>query len=423
MSINVSLGMRGYFKMVAVNSITGKERLLADWFPNKVLTAGRNEIAQRSQWASDGSFCQIGTGSTPPLTTDTALEGQVSPGGSTTTEQAHTNGAQASEPYYGWDRFTYRFAVFGTEYNVSEVGVGWASTAALFTRSLIVDANGVRVTPTVKDDEFLDVTYELRYYPPLHDVLDTIVLDSITYDVIIRASEVNDPTYWSDSIGEQIDVALGTPSPFDAYDGDIGTIIQSPSGGSDAIDGTPVALAYGNNDLYLDVQASCGINGWLPAGGDIRCVVCSMKGGRYQIQFDSQSVPGSGVPKTVLQTMSLTFRLAWGGVDFNGHWAMEAADNVTTPTSGAWNTNVAQTLLRINWTDSDAIDEMLEIQLENGALVTIVETLDATKWISYRLSSVYTEGTDWTEYTVAQEGIGGGGPTVGQGCTLRGVNI
>ncbi|GAI18080.1 unnamed protein product, partial [marine sediment metagenome] len=172
-----------------------------------------------------------------------------------------------------------------------------------------------------------------------------------------------------------------------------------------------------------DFQASCGSTGWLPAGGEIRSVVCSTKGGRFQTQFDSQSVPGSGVPKTNLQTMSLTWRLAWGGVDFNGHWAMEAANDVTTPTSGAWNTNLAQTLLRINWTDSDAIDEMLEIQLENGALVTIAETADVTKWISYRLSSGYTEGTDWTEYTVAVEDSGGGGPTVGQPCTLRGVNI
>ena len=422
MSIGISLGIRGYFKMEAVNSVTGKKRLLADWFPNKVLTSGRNEIAKRSQWASDGSFCQVGTGSVPPLTTDTALGGPVA-GGSTTTQQAHTNGAQATEPYYGWDRYTYRFAVFGVEYNLSEVGVGWGSTADLFTRSLIINPGGQAVTVTVKDDEFLDVTYELRYYPPLHDVLDTIVLDSVTYDVIIRPSEVNDPTYWSDNIGEQIDVETGLPTPFDAWDGDIGTVLQSPSGDNDPIDGTAISLGYGNNDLYLDVQASCGINGWLPAGGDVRCVTASFKGGRYQIQFDSQSVPGSGVPKTILQTMSLTFRLAWGGVDANAHWAMEAANDVTTPTSGAWNTNLAQTLLRINWTDSDAGDQQLEIQFENGALVTIVETADATKWISYRLSSGYTEDTDWTEYTVAVEDSGGGGPTAGQGCTLRGVNI
>jgi hypothetical protein len=350
------------------------------------------------------------------------LGGQVSPGGSTTTGQAHTNGAQASAPFYGWDRYTYRFAEFGTEYNLNEVGVGWGATADLFTRSRIISPTGEEVTVTVKDDEFLDVTYELRYYPPLVDIIGTITLNGVDYDTITRPAEVNNPTYWSDNIGEQIDVEIALPDPFDAYDGDLGTILQSPSGDNDAIEGTPIALAYGNNDLYLDMQASCGVNGWLPAGGEIRCVVASLKGGRYQTQFDDQASPGDGVPKTDLQTMSLTWRLSWAGVYASADWTMQAASDSVTPTTGNWNTNLAATLLRINWTDDAVVDERLEIQFEDGALVRIVETGDNSKWADYRLSSSYTEDTDWTEYTVAEEDSAGGGPTVGQLCTLRGVS-
>ena len=52
--------------------------------------------------------------------------------------------------------------------------------------------------------EFLDLTYELRYYPPLIDVLGTITLDGVVYDTTLRAASVTNADYWGSIIGSQI---------------------------------------------------------------------------------------------------------------------------------------------------------------------------------------------------------------------------
>ena len=55
-------------------------------------------------------------------------------------------GAQASAPYYGWRRKTFRFAVGSgiANENLNEVGIGWDTIegAYLATRALIVDISG-----------------------------------------------------------------------------------------------------------------------------------------------------------------------------------------------------------------------------------------------------------------------------------------
>jgi hypothetical protein len=308
--ITCQIGLKGFLKFEAINKFSGHKRILADWFPNTVLDSGRNEIAKRGQWASDGSYCQVGTDSTPSDVSQTALLGWVA---GTNTQEAHTFGAQGSAPYYGWDRYTYRFAAGDTAANLNEAGVGWAvDGATLLTRARIIDGAGDPTTVTPLADEILDVTYELRYYAPTADVDDTITLDGIDYDTKTRASQVNDETYWASHIGEQMTVSLGDPDPFDAYDGAIGTTIQSPDGSNVDIDGTPFASAYSNNSYELDINANCGINGWLPPS-DIRCIVCTTKAGRFQTQFTATSGGdiGGPIPKTNLQTMSLTWRLAW----------------------------------------------------------------------------------------------------------------
>lgn len=440
MTINIQLGMRGFFLIEGRLPLYDKSgeilldrmghaipdestyRVIADWFPNKFLTSGRNEIAKRSSWASVNSYCQVGTDFTPPVIADTALGGWVA---GTNVQQDHASGAQSVAPWYGWDQYTYRFAIPGEAAgNLNEVGVGWAASGAtLVTRALIRAPDGTPTTVSPLADEILDVTYELRYYPPLEDVLGTITLDGTVYDTITRASQVNHADYQGAKIGLEIGYSTQYANSFSAYDGAIGTITQSPSGNDEDLTTTPTSLNYGNNNYYRDIQAQASLGEWvLPASAGIRCVVCSTTGGRFQTQFTAQGT-GNTVPKTGSQTMSLTWRLSWAGLDVTGDWTMQVAHDSTTPTAGNWNTNTAQTLLRINWEDADTDDRQLDLQTENGALIKVVETADYTKWINYRVSSVYTEGTDWTEYTVAQETISvSGGPSATNLCTLRTVN-
>ncbi|KAK6697116.1 hypothetical protein SNK04_014381 [Fusarium graminearum] len=85
--------------------------------------------------------CRVGTGSTAPAVTDTALANQVA---TTTTVSARTSGVQATTPYFGWFRSTYRFAPSGTAQNLAEVGVATLATGGLFSRALIVDGGGAQ---------------------------------------------------------------------------------------------------------------------------------------------------------------------------------------------------------------------------------------------------------------------------------------
>lgn len=432
MGMNIGIDIKGLFKIEALKAVCDERgnqvydetglpmgvestrRILADWFHNRVLTSGRNEIGTNNNWLST---CQVGTDNTAPLTGQTSLLGLVA---DTSAIHSPAEGAQGTAPYYGWKRVTYRFTAGETAANLNEVGVGWgASGATLFTRALIVDLFGAPTTVTPLADEILDVTYEMRYYPPMVDTIGSIVLNAITYDTITRASSVNNSGYQAGHIGEVMGMNNSDGGGFYAYDGAIGTVLQNPNGTSDQIVGTPLNLTYSNNSFQRDIQAPCQITGW-NLGSGIRCISCPTTAGRYQTQFTAN--PGGGpVPKTASQSMSLTWRLSWAGLDMTGDWTMATA-GASTPATGEWNTNAGKTLLRINWTDGDAEDRQLHLQTENGALIKVVETAVPTKWANYRVSSAYTEGTDWTEYTVSEEATAGGGPTVGEVCTLRTVN-
>lgn len=321
--INLSVGMAGFFNKLEafkgiplydadgvwrgrVHEFKGSRRQLTGWMPNQILDEGRNIMASSSNWAGSGSKCQVGTNNTTPSVSDTQLLGYVA---GTSVIQAHSSGAQSSTPYYGWDLTTYRFGLGDAAGNLSEAGVGWntADGPFLISRALIVDGTGTPTTVTVLGDEFLDVTYELRYYPPLVDVLGTVTLNGVQYDTITRAAAV---TSW----GQDVGAILGQKSLFNtdwqAYDGDLGTIIQAPSGTSAACDNDDqFNLAYSNNSYQIDMQCSTGPTGW-NLGSGIRSIRIKTNAGDFQTQFNATS-GGARVPKDTNFTMELVWRLSW----------------------------------------------------------------------------------------------------------------
>jgi hypothetical protein len=296
--------MRGFFRMDAVNKFSGKVRPLTGWMPNSILDAGRNVMATQANWATK---CQVGTDGTTPTPSDTGLGSFVA---GTDTVQATAYGAQSSAPYYGWKRTTYRFAEGVAAGNLSEAGVGWATTGAtLVSRALIVDALGVPTTVTVLIDEFLDVTYELRYYPPLGDSAGTVELDGITYDTVTRAAIVTNSGSWGQIIGEKIAPTVGTGF-WVAYDGAIGDITVNPSGNSANCDtADQVSQGYVNNSYYIDVECPAGPTAW-NLGAGIRCLSFLTEGGAYKTSFTAQGT-GNTIPKTDLFTMIMVWRVSW----------------------------------------------------------------------------------------------------------------
>lgn len=302
--VNLTVGMKGFLRLRTIDKFSGKCRIDTGWFPNTLLDSGLNIMADRSDWMD---HCQVGTDNTAPNSSDTGLLGHVA---GTNDVQIETNGREATAPYFGWKRKTFRFAVGTVAANLNEVGVGWANTGStLISRALILDPilqTPVTITPLA--DELLDVMYELRYYPPLVDVTSPqVILDGATYDTVTRASEVTDAA-WSANIGSAMGWA--TSINWDAFDGAIGDILQAPSGNVVNHSGSgPFDSAYSNNSFEIDMNINCASAGW-NLGAGIRCIRIETTAGRYQTSFTNAS-GGATIPKTTDFTMFMQWALGW----------------------------------------------------------------------------------------------------------------
>jgi hypothetical protein len=289
---------KGFFKLDAIRP-DGRVRPLAGWFPNLITNVGLNRIGQGSYLTA----CQVGTDNTAPNVLDTALAGYLA---GTTTRQAESHGARSTPPYYGWKRITYRFATGAAAGNIAEVAI--ASAAAFvgsvnFSRALVLDEEGDPTTVTVLGDEVLDVTYELRLYPPLDDVLGTFtVTGSGDHDYTLRAQSVTSSS-WGTWLGNVANLDPTGTGGLSVRSGPIGAITSSPSGSSS---GANVSnAAYGNNNLYRDGSGSYGLNAGNFVGG-ILSVSFSSTLGYFQYQVDPV------IAKDSTKTLTLTNRVSWG---------------------------------------------------------------------------------------------------------------
>jgi hypothetical protein len=288
----------GFFKMEA-RKLDGSVRPLTGWFPNLVTDVGLNRIGQGSYL----NACHVGTNNTAPANSNTSLAGYVA---GTTTSVSGSNGAQATAPYYGWKRKTFRFGIGAATGNLSEVGVATAAanggSTVLFSRALILDEFGDPTTVTVLADEILDVTYELRLYPPLTDTTQTVsITGSGSHDLITRAASVTSDR-WGYFLGSVLSFDPSGGTSMRAHSGEIGAITGAPSGTTSS-SGTCYNIAYGNNNLYRDG----GANFSLSQGnvGGIRSVSWYTTHGYFQTRFDPV------INKTATKTLNLIFRVAW----------------------------------------------------------------------------------------------------------------
>lgn len=172
--IEYKFGLAGKYKFVAKkldeagNVIS--ERLLADWFDNLITDAALDDIGKasgRGSWLN-GGYTQVGTGNTPPTTSDTSLanylaETNIPSGGG---QGVFLTAQLTTQPYYHKLSITRRFATGAAAGNLTEVAVWPGNHSVMISRALIKDSNGNPTTITVLSDEVLDVSYELYIYLP-----------------------------------------------------------------------------------------------------------------------------------------------------------------------------------------------------------------------------------------------------------------
>jgi len=247
---NLNTQVAGEYKLVAVQP-DGTERILANWFPNLITNAGLNRMGTASDYTNN---CQVGTGSTTPQFTDTALVSSLAAQSSVTT----TSTSEATAPLYQrtiTKRFRFNTGV--ATGNLTEVGVGWATTGSLFSRALILDGSGNPTTVTVLSTETLDVYYRLTIYPYINDITGTIELGGEEYSYTMRAASL-DTLLGVTSSASTVNSSLA--SGF-AGNGVLSAINTRPTNtNSYSFDPGIVPAAYSNNSYQRTGTLTFGLN-------------------------------------------------------------------------------------------------------------------------------------------------------------------
>lgn len=288
--------LAGRFMIKAVKA-DGTERVLADWFDNLILDSGLNR-------AGTGGIINgiaVGTGTSTPIATQTALDALVAY--TTTTTGSDVSGQDLTNLFM-YLRRTYRFGAGVAAGNLTEIGAGWSSTS-MFSRTLIKDGGGNPTTITVLSDEYLDVTYELRVYWPTTDTTTVLNISGTNYTITGRPDLVGSwgssgglPSFWGVGVNN---ANYATPMVYnatamgDTATGPTGTYLGNPTDQS-------YDVAYVNNSLKRTVKITCGLSGITSTFNFIRVYT---QLGIHKFYFSPS------IPKTNANIFTFKYDIAW----------------------------------------------------------------------------------------------------------------
>lgn len=242
----------------------------------KIATRKNGEITQESGWSKNAitnygldsfgsgtnlfQYIQVGSGTSSPAFTDTALEAFV---GSERDTTSFTRTVDAAGRWLMLERASVLLAGVATG-NIAEVGAGRSAETNLVSRARILDASGDPTVITVLSDEDLVITYRIWIKQPTVDVEGS----AGGRDFVVRIAAADRTTagggnfrgYWGD-----YDVYAGTlfgwnggNYNFAVYDGSLGSMTGEPSGASYAVGSRVDADAYvpGSHKASLTAQIS-----------------------------------------------------------------------------------------------------------------------------------------------------------------------
>tara|TARA_B100002049_G_scaffold146858_1_gene109168 strand:- start:15567 stop:16445 length:879 start_codon:yes stop_codon:yes gene_type:complete len=189
------------------------------WSDNIVVNNYLNNIASDSGNTGGIGSIAVGTGTTAPAATDTALVNQI--GTTSNSVDSSSTNQVTVVPYYASDSYTFIFNIGEVSGNITEVSANTFS-GGIASRALFRDEFGDPTSVTVLADEQLRVTYEMRLTIPDTDVLATVN----GYNLTIRPSSASG-TAWSPGLS----IIDSTANPrITAYSGPIGDFTAFPSG-------------------------------------------------------------------------------------------------------------------------------------------------------------------------------------------------
>lgn len=299
--LNLKVGFSGFYTLAVRKARTNELVRTIGPFKNAITDIG----LERCATGSAATVCYYGTGTIPASTSDTQMGAQTgfsgAAFGSTTTRTT-------SSPYWVQNAITFRFNPTGSNQNLTEVGVGWStsSTGALWSRALIVDGGGSPVTLTLLADEYLDVTYSLRYYPPLTDSSYSVLISGVTYNFVTRLANATSSPF----VNPQSSVTTTISNLF----GYSGTVTLGAVTSSLNYSGTFSALANATASAYVPASLSRSYTSLSGLGqgnlvGGISGITGSQLSGIFGCQFQSTVSPA--IPKDNTKSLSLSFAFSW----------------------------------------------------------------------------------------------------------------
>lgn len=268
--------------------------------PNLITNNGLDLLSTLSYDGAIGSM-NLGTGSTAPAVTDTALVAEVGTARRTATSRAGQVYV-AGPPDYWYRRAVFTFVEAYANGNLTEVGL--FGGAVMFARQLLKDGAGVPTTVTKTSLDQLIITYEYRWYMPTVDDVVSLTFSGVTYSVTTRSHAVSN--YDNGEI-----VQLGPTSL--VYNSQVlETDVLVARTGAHALGTTSTSeagAAYSNGNYYKEYQSI-----FDPAVGNfatgigmfVHHMVTYTVGGLFQSQF----VPK--IAKTNVKRLTLFVRRVWG---------------------------------------------------------------------------------------------------------------
>jgi len=324
--LTMKVGLAAEFRLRAIRP-NGQCRVDTGFFHNLITNVGLNDA--HSGTATFNAI-SVGTGNTPPAYTDTTLAARVATTTTVQSSQEGQSGSPGDPDFYRWVEKTLRFAQGVAQGNLTEVGATRSSSPyTTYSRALILDGSGNPTTLTVLADEFLDVTYRVRFYPgDTSDVNTSILISGQSHDIVLRPAEMDGTSnLWRPGSGSiDWNVRMGHPGTFGfANSGHhqvypstsvLGPITGSPSGTGLSSGTSSGNAAYINGTFFQDFFGVWGLNEGNAAGGIAAVRVAAGYG---------RTLPGSGgsacaayqfslnpvIAKTNSHILTLNFRQSW----------------------------------------------------------------------------------------------------------------
>lgn len=292
-------------------------------FDNLITNQGLNRVGT----SEFGTHVFVGTGTATPAVTDTQLgtylnyTGSFAP--SLSWNPAILRGG--SPDYWVQGAGTWRFNAGTATGTLTEVGIGWfvGGTAAanhrVSSRALIVDSGGSPISITVLADEYLDVTYSLRYYPYVgSDVVQTVVISGVNYTFTTRALGVVTSTYcsinaaypinWTGNTGVMTGTAAGTPPALDAI---TATNMLNPGAAASL---STAKNTYVDSSLVISATFSAGLTAANLAYGIRGMITRTTDPSNFSASFINsafQSIISPAIPKDNTKILQFGASVSW----------------------------------------------------------------------------------------------------------------